>query len=219
MRKSGYYPILLNIRDKKCVVIGGGEIALRKVKTLLEYGACIEVISPVFCPELVQIAKKGKIKSYAKGYSSQDLKDAVIAIAATDDANINEKISIDARKYGVLINVVDKPQHSDFIVPSSMTRGDITIAVSTSGKSPALARKIRTELENKLGDEYNRLANIVSLARNQLKMEGILLTGEDWQEALNLNSLTRLLKQRKDQEAKDVLLSKLRKLGRKKLEN
>jgi len=216
MRKSGYYPIFLNIQDKKCVVIGGGEIALRKVKTLLEYGASVEIVSPSFCPDLVKIAKEGKIKSHTKSYSSQDLKGALIAIAATDDVKINQRISIDAKKYGVLINVVDKPQYSDFIVPSSLTRGDIIIAVSTSGKSPALARKIRTDLENQLGDEYTKLVDIISKARNQMRLEGITVTSEAWQKALNLNSMTRLLKQHKDQEVENAVMRKLRRLGQKK---
>lgn len=211
-----YYPIFLNIQSKKCVVVGGGEIALRKVKTLLEHGASVEVVSPVFCPELVKISEKGKVKSQTRNYKSQDLKGALLAIAATDDADTNQRIFIDAKKLGVLVNVVDVPQYSDFIVPSSMTRGDITIAVSTSGKSPALARKIRTELENQLGDEYSKVAEIVSETRNQLRQEGITVTSEAWQEVLNLNSLTRLLRQHKDQEAKNALLRKLRRLGQKK---
>jgi len=213
---ASYYPIFLNIQSKKCVVVGGGEIALRKVKMLLEHDASVEVVSPAFCPELVKISEKGKIKSQTKNYKSQDLKGALIVIAATDDAKTNQRISVDAKKLGVLVNVVDVPQYSDFIVPSSMTRGDITIAVSTSGKSPALARKIRTELENQLGDEYSKLAEIVSETRNQLRREGIMVTSEAWQEALNLNSLTRLLRQYKEQEAKNVLLNKLRRLGQKK---
>jgi len=213
---ASYYPIFLNIQSKKCVVVGGGEIALRKVKMLLEHDASVEVVSPAFCPELVKIADKGKIKSQTKNYKRQDLKGALIVIAATDDAKTNQRISVDAKKLGVLVNVVDVPQYSDFIVPSSMTRGDITIAISTSGKSPALARKIRTELENQLGDEYSKLAEIVSETRNQLRREGIMVTSEAWQEALNLNSLTRLLRQYKEQEAKNVLLNKLRRLGQKK---
>ena len=216
MKKSGYYPIFLNLQGKKCVVIGGGEIALRKVNTLLGYGASVEIVSPSFCPDLALIAKKGNIKSHTKNYSSEDLTDALIAIAATDDANTNEQVSIDAKKHGVLINVVDKPQHSDFIVPSSLTRGDIVIAVSTSGKSPALARKIRTELENQLGDEYTKLVDIVSKARDQLRVEGIVVTSEVWQQALNINSLIRLIRQNKNKEAETTILNKLRRLGQKK---
>ncbi|MBM3148625.1 MAG: bifunctional precorrin-2 dehydrogenase/sirohydrochlorin ferrochelatase [Chloroflexi bacterium] len=215
-KSSGYYPIFLNIRGKRCLVVGGGEVALRKVKTLLEHGADVEVVSLKFCPELNKLTREGKIKSSAKAYNSTHLKGALIAIAATDDADINERISSDARKQGVLVNVVDVPEHSDFIVPSTLTRGDIAIAVSTSGKSPALARKIRTELESKFGDEYAKLAETVSAIRIQLKQEGIILANEAWQEILELDMLAKLLRQDKFQEAKDTMLNKLRKLGPKK---
>jgi siroheme synthase-like protein len=213
---SGYYPIFLNIGGKRCVVVGGGEVALRKVKTLMEHGANVEVVSLELCPELSKLAEEGRIKSHAKNYNSGDLKGALIAIAATDNAKTNERISSDARKQGVLVNVVDVPEHSDFIVPSTLTRGDIAIAVSTSGKSPALARKIRTELENKFGDEYAKLAEIVSEARSQLRQERIAVTNEAWQDILSLDALTKLLRQNKVREAKDAMLNELRKLGQKK---
>jgi siroheme synthase-like protein len=216
VQASGYYPIFLNIQGKRCVVIGGGEVALRKVKTLLEHSASVEVVSLELCPELNKLAREGKIKSCAKNYESRDLKGALIAIAATDDAQTNEIISSDARKRGVMVNVVDVPEHSDFIVPSTLTRGDIAIAVSTSGKSPALARKIRTELESKFGDEYTKLAETVSEVRNQLKQEGVSLANEAWQEVLGLDMLTKLLRQNRVREAKDSMLNELRKLGQKK---
>lgn len=212
---SNYYPIFLGIGGKRCVVVGGGEVALRKVKTLLEHAANVEVVSRELCPELSKLAEEGKIKSRTRNYNSANLKSALIVIAATDDAKANERISADARKEGVLVNVVDAPEHSDFIVPSTLTRGDIVIAVSTSGKSPALARKIRTELETKLGDEYSKLAEIVSETRNQLKHEGITVASEAWQEVLKLDSLTKLLRQDKAQEVKEALLQRLRKLGQK----
>ena len=215
MRKTSYYPIFLNIHSKRCVVIGGGEIALRKIKTLIEHNAIVEIVSPTFCPELTNMSMKGKIKSQTRNYCSKDLKGALLVIAATDDTKINKKISADAKKAGVLVNVVDMPQYSDFIVPSSLTRGDIAIAISTSGQSPALARKIRTNLENQFGEEYSKLATIISEARNQLKLEGIKVTNQAWQEALSLDSLTKLLRQHKDQEAKAILLRKLRKIEQK----
>jgi len=213
---SGYYPIFLNIRGRKCLVVGGGKVALRKVKTLLEHGANVEVVSMELCPELSKLAEEGKIRARVRSYKSEDLKGALIAIAATANVETNERVSADARKQGVLINVVDVPEHSDFIVPSSLTRGDLIIAISTSGKSPALARKIRTELEIKFGDEYAKLAEIISEVRNELRQEGIAVANEAWQEALKLDSLTELLRQGNAQEAKDTLLTELRKLGQKK---
>jgi len=215
-KPSGYYPIFLDIGGKKCVVVGGGEVALRKVKTLLEHGANVEVIGLELCPELSKLAGEGRIKSRTKNYNSGNLKGALIVIAATDDTKTNERVSSDARKQGVLVNVVDAPEHSDFIVPSTLTRGDIAIAVSTSGKSPALARKIRTELESKFGYEYAKLAETVSEVRTQLKQEGVILANEAWQEVLGLDMLAKLLRQNKVREAKDAMLNELRKLGQKK---
>lgn len=215
VQSSGYYPIFLNVQGKKCLVVGGGEVALRKVKTLLEHAANVEVVGLELCPELSKLARGGKIKSRTKSYNSTDVKGALIVIAATDNAKTNERIAADAKKQGVLVNVVDTPEHSDFIVPSTLERGDIIIAVSTSGKSPALARKIRTELENKFGEEYGKLAETVSEVRNQLRQEGIALANEAWQEVLRLDALTSLLREDKVQEAKDIMLDKLRKLGQK----
>ena len=135
-----YYPIFLNIRGKRCVVVGGGPVALRKVNILLEHEANVEVISPELCPELSQLAKSRAIQVLQRNYNGGDLQGVFIAIAATDDGEINNKVAEEARAKGVLVNVVDDLEHSDFIVPSQFRRGDIAIAVSTAGKSPALAR-------------------------------------------------------------------------------
>ncbi len=162
---SPYYPILLNIQGKKCLVVGGGEVALRKVQMLLEHGANVEIVSPTFCPELNQLVKDGAIQAIHRDYETEDLNDAFLAVAATDDTKTNEKVAAEARKTGILVNVVDKPDISDFIVPSYFRRGDIIVAVSTSGKSPALARKIRGELERDFKAEYAQLAVIANEVR------------------------------------------------------
>jgi len=205
-----YYPILLNILGKKCLVLGGGNVALRKVQALLEQGANVEIVSPNFCPELNKLAEEGTIQAIHRDYKPEDLKDTFIAIAATDDAKTNENMVAQARRLGILVNVVDDPNNSDFIVPSSFRRGDIIIAVSTSGRSPALARKIRSELEKSFQAEYAQLALVADEVRSELKQQGITVSGDAWQQVLNLNSLIELLRRGKNQQAKEIMLSKLK---------
>jgi len=213
---SVYYPILLNIQGKKCLVVGGGEVALRKVQMLVEHGANVEIVSPAFCPELNQLVKDGTIQAIHRDYETEDLNDAFLAVAATDDIKTNEKIAAEARKIGILVNVVDKPDISDFIVPSYFRRGDIIVAVSTSGRSPALARKIRGELERDFKAEYAQLAVIASEVRSELKQRGVTVSGDDWQEVLNLNSLIELIRRGKNQEAREIMLTKLKTLQQRK---
>jgi siroheme synthase-like protein len=205
-----YYPIFLSISGQRCVVVGGGLVALRKVTTLLEHGAKVEVISPDLCPELRQMAERGTISLLPRGYASGDLQGAFIAIAATDDDKINRKLSEEARKMGVLVNVVDDRELSDFIVPSYLRRGDITIAVSTAGKSPALARKIRTRLEKEFGVEYASLAPLIDEVRQELKGQGIKINGDAWQEALDLDVLTEMVRGGQGEKAKTILLTDLK---------
>ncbi len=207
-----YYPIFLNIRGKRCVVVGGGAVALRKVKALLEHEASVEVISPELCPELSQLAKSRAIQVLQKNYNGGDLQGVFIAIAATDDGEINNKVAEEARAKGVLVNVVDDSEHSDFIVPSQLRRGDITIAVSTAGKSPALARKIRTRLEKDFGAEYASLALLIDEVRSELKRQRIKVNGYGWQEAIDLDMLIELLRAGQNEKAKATLLANLKRL-------
>lgn len=209
-RLASYYPIFLNISDKRCVVVGGGQVALRKVRAMLEHGANIDVISPDLCPELVQLTKRGEINVLNREYQIGDLKGAFVAIAATDNDEINRRIAEEAKRNAVLVNVVDEAENSDFIVPSYLHRGEITIAISTAGKSPALARKIRTKLEKDFGDEYASLTRLISEVRAEAKKQKIEVDGNDWQEALDLDLLLELLKRGEEKKAKTTLLTNLK---------
>lgn len=206
---SSYYPIFLDIEGKKCVVVGGGQVALRKVRALLDHGARIEVISPDLCPGLGRMFKQGKVHAVRRDYAEGDLAGAVIVVAATNDNDLNAKVAEEARAKGVLINAVDDPQHCDFIVPSHLRHGDVTIAISTGGRSPALARKIRTELEKDLAAKYAPLASLVGGVRSELKRRGIKVSADDWQRALDLDNLTGILQANGAQEAKAALLEEL----------
>ncbi len=208
-QSSRYCPVFLSISGKRCVVVGGGEVALRKVRMLLEHGGKVEVISPDLCSELSELAGNGEIRTLRRQYQAGDLQGVFIAIAATDNKNINLKVAEEARSGAVLVNVVDDAKNSDFIVPSYLRRGDIAVAVSTSGRSPALARKIRTRLENNFADEYATLALLVDEVRTEMKRQRRKIEADTWQEALDLDLLIELLKSGDNEKAKAALLNNL----------
>lgn len=207
--ETPYYPIFLNINGKICTVVGGGQVALRKVRVLLDYRARVRVISPDLCPELERLVESGDIVAERRQYLAGDLKEAFIVIAATDEQQTNIEVAREARKKGILINVVDDPDNSDFILPSYLRRGDVTIAVSTSGRSPALARKIRLKFEKEMANEYASLAVMISEVRTELKDQGINISSEQWQNALDLDLLIDLIKRGDKESAKNLLLNKL----------
>lgn len=209
-KATRYYPIFLNTGGKKCVVVGGGKVALRKVKMLLDCGADVTVVSPKPCPEIVTLSKGGSIHLIQRDYEAGDLKDAVIAMVCTDVKKVNRKVADEAKKTGVLVNVADNPEPSDFIIPSFFRRGNLTIAVSTSGMSPALARKIRAKLEKGFGEEYGSLLSIIGEVRSAIKERGIIVGVEAWQDALDLDLLIRLVQAGQGEKAKAFLLNKLR---------
>ena len=167
-----YYPLYLNISGKKCVVVGGGRVAERKVERLLDCGAVVEVISQKMTPLLMDYSLEGKIVHRKGAYKSAMLSGAFLVIAATNDTSFNGKIGQDARRLRMLVNIVDDPKQCDFIVPSLVERGDLRIAVSTGGKSPALAKKIRKDLEERYGYEYSLLVDILGELRERIISEG-----------------------------------------------
>jgi precorrin-2 dehydrogenase / sirohydrochlorin ferrochelatase len=163
-----YYPVLLDLSGKKAVVIGGGKVGQRKIETLLEYGAAVHVISRDLTPDLQRLLKSGDIKLLAEEFDESLILDAFLVVIATNDMTLNRRISLIAREKNILVNAVDQPEECSFIVPSVIKRGDLLIAVSTSGKSPALARKVREGLEDKFGDEYGYFLKIMGKIRKEL---------------------------------------------------
>ena len=204
-----YYPLFLKVRGRKCVVVGGGEVALRKVEALLGYGAEVKVISPCVCPELEELGARKSIRIAGRKYQEGDLEDTFVAIAATDDNETNKAVVSEAGQKFVLVNVVDDAEKSDFIVPSCLRRGDITVAVSTGGRSPALARKLRLRLESEFGEEYALLADVIGDVRKELKSKRITVSAETWQQALDLDVLIGLLRNGEAKKARTVLLDNL----------
>lgn len=203
-----YYPAFLNLRGRKGVVVGGGAVALRKVQTLLECGAKVTVISPKLSGALEEWAAQGAIQTIRRLYCLGDLRGAAIAIAATDDPAVNALVAEEAREQRVLVNVIDTPELCDFIAPSIVRRGDIVIAVSTEGHSPALAKKLRLELERAIPPEYAQLADILSEVRAELLQRGARVPPERWQESMD-GHLLELIRRGEMEQARQRLLDML----------
>jgi len=168
-----YYPIFLDLSGRKVVVVGGGAVARRKIEALLECGAVVHVIARDLSPELQDRLKNGNIRLESGEFNENSIKDAFIVIAATNDRVLNKEVSETAKKRNILVNVVDQPDECSFIVPSVVKRGGLLIAVSTSGKSPALAKKIRKSLSDQFGEEYGFFLNMMAAIRKQLLTEDI----------------------------------------------
>ena len=162
------YPVCLEISGRLCVVVGGGNVAERKVSGLLTAGARVRIISPELTPGLSALADEGRIEWLHRGYRDNDLDGALLVFAATDNREVQEVIVRQAENAGQLVNVIDAPGHCTFQVPAVVRRGDLMLAVSTGGKSPAVAAMIRQQLEAEYGDEYGALLDLMSRLREQV---------------------------------------------------
>lgn len=160
-----YFPICLDLAGRRCTVIGGGRVADRKIRALLDCGGDVTVISPELTPDLRGLAREGKIVWRARCYEDGDLAGAFLVIAATDDRATQEEVRREAEERSILLNVADVPELCNFILPATVRRGDLTVAVSTGGGSPALARRLRRELESRFGPEYETLVDIMAALR------------------------------------------------------
>ena len=182
---AAYYPVYLDLKDRMCVIVGGGEVAERKIAPLLECGAEVRMISPEVTDEVQRMAQTGAIQWEQREYREGDLSGAFLAIAATDDNSVNLRIVREAEDGRVLLNVADVTHLCTFIAPAVVKRGDVTVAISTGGLSPALARKLREELEVNPTLEYADLAPMLSEVRLELRQAGAVVPADHWQTCLN----------------------------------
>jgi precorrin-2 dehydrogenase/sirohydrochlorin ferrochelatase len=201
-----YYPIFLNVENRTCLVVGGGEVGMRKVKTLLSCGARVGVVSPEVDPWLAEKAEEGSLELVDDHYEENHLQDRFLVIAATDDLELNCRIAQDAEKRGILCNVVDYPQEGNFILPSLVQRGALTLAISTSGKSPAMARQIRQDLEQRFGTEYADFLEVMGAVRSRLLKESHDSTANKEKFTQLVQSPLLELVKRRDYKAVDQLL-------------
>jgi precorrin-2 dehydrogenase/sirohydrochlorin ferrochelatase len=199
-----YYPALLDLKGRRCVVIGGGDVAERKIYSLVECGAAVVVIAPQISEAIERLARQGALRMSAKPYTAGDLSGASLVIAA-GPPEVNAAVAEEARREGILINVVDDPDRCDFIVPAVVRRGPLLIAISTLGSSPALARRLRELIEAQIGPEYGELANLLG----RLRAEVLAVGNEDerrriWERILDSRCLGLLRQGRRDEAEREA---------------
>jgi len=203
-----YYPIYLNLERRCCVVVGGGTTAERKVQGLLECGALVTVVSPDLTIVLRDLAGRGLLDWKAREYQAGDLEGAFLAVAATDNSRVHEEVAQEAEQRGVPLNVIDAPALCTFITPAVVRRGEVTFAVSTGGHSPALARRLREELEESSVLGWAELAEMVSEVRLALREKGIRPDPDRWQECMD-KKLLGLFQNGQPKQARERLLRML----------
>ena len=178
-----YYPVYLNLRGRRCVIVGGGTVAEGKISRLLDSGADICVVSPDATPGILRFAADGNVRWEQREYRHGDLEGAFIAIAATNVREVNRRIFEEAEERGIMLNAVDDPPNCSFIAPSIVRRGPVTLAISTGGVSPALARKLRESLQTSEALAWADLSSIMKVARSHLRETGQLagIDPQRWQ--------------------------------------
>lgn len=165
----GVFPLFVDLKDKPCVVVGGGGIASRKIDILLRFEAALTVIAPEINGEVQELGNQGRIKIIEKEYSEQYINNAFLVVAATSSAGINEKVYMDARARNIQVNTVDDPDKCTFFFPSVVKRGDLTVGISTSGNYPALSKKVRKITEEIITEEYTEILKLLGDFRGRIK--------------------------------------------------
>jgi len=203
-----YYPVFLDIAGKPVIVIGGGNIAHQKVVGLIQAGAEVTVVSPELNPEMASLEKAGRFRHVERDYEPGDLEGYILAFVATDDRSVNATVAAEGKERRVWVNAVDDPPYCDFIMPGIAQQGDLIVAISTSGTSPAMARKMREEIEAFLTQDWALMLELAAEVRAELRERGTLVDSEVWNKALDAD-LRMLLAEGKRPEAKARLLRSL----------
>lgn len=201
---SYLYPVYLKLDHKLCLVVGGGKVAERKVRSLLECGAVVRVVSPEVTPHIKQWHNQEGLELWQREYQPQDLEDVFLVFAATNQSKVNQRIAEDCRIRNLPVNVVDDPEGCSFTVPSVIRRGKLSIAVSTGGASPLLAAKIRRQLEQHFGPEYGEFLEILSDLRQRVLSEVAEIEDrQDIYRKLIESDILELLKEEKRDQVKE----------------
>lgn len=178
------YPVVVDLEGRPVLVVGGGDVAERRVEGLLAASASIVVVSPSVKASLVTLAEAGRISVRVRSYRASDLRGKILVFAATDDRAVNAAVADDARKRRIWVNAADDLDHCDFILPSVLRRGSLLVSVTTGGQSPALARVVREELERLFGSDYALLTELAGQVRRELRARGEKAPAEAWTRAL-----------------------------------
>ena len=207
---TSYYPVYLNLRGRRCVIVGGGTVAEGKISRLLDSGADICVVSPDATPGIRQFVADGAVRWEQRRYERGDLEGAFIAIAATNVREVNRSIFEEAEQRGVMLNAVDDPPNCSFIAPSIVQRGPVTLAISTGGVSPALARKLRESLQVSEALAWADLSSVMAVARSHLREAELLSTidPQRWQCCITYD-LVEMAQAGRQAEATETLLAGL----------
>ena len=168
-QQTGFYPIFLDLGQRKCVVVGGGPVAERKAVGLLKAGAEVTIVSPDVTQGLQRLVESGDVRLLERAFEETDLEGATLAFAATDSQGVNQAVSDAASRSSIPVNIADRSNRGDFIVPSSFRKGPLQVAISTGGGSPALARIIRQDLEHAVADELVELAQMLERLRPRVQ--------------------------------------------------
>ncbi len=208
MEVNGYYPVALDLRDRPCLVVGGGPVAEAKVEGLLAAGANITVVSPALSERLESWARLGRIAHARREYTASDLDGQQLVFSATDRRDVTETVARDARLRGVWVNAADDPKYCDFLLPSVLRRGRLQVAVSTGGASPALAARVRRDLESYFTPEYEDFVELAAEVRRELRANGRRADASVWRAALDAD-LRRLLAEGRRADARARLLDRL----------
>jgi len=203
-----YYPVYLNLAGKKCVILGGGLVAEGKIPALLDAGVKLTVISPQATLSIQRAAQRGDLEWHQREYQPGDLQGAALVIAATNVWSVNQEVSQEAQRLGILLNVADDPDLCTFISPALVKRGAVTLAISTGGASPALARKLRETLSQEPVLAWADLAEVLAGVRKELKQRRAVVDPERWQCCLTPD-LLELARQGREEEVFSFLLSRL----------
>lgn len=179
------YPVMLDLAGRLCLVVGGGPVAERKIDGLLAADARVTVVSPSLTPALLTLAAEARLHWRPREYVAGDAAGFALVMVATSDASVSEAIAAECRARGIWINCADDPGRCDFILPAVFRRGALTVAVSTGGVSPTMARLVREELEARLPDDVALLTDVMGDVRRSLREGGISLDAERWWQALD----------------------------------
>jgi precorrin-2 dehydrogenase / sirohydrochlorin ferrochelatase len=211
-----YYPIFVEMAGRRVLVVGGGNVAEQKVSGLLAAEADLTLVAPQLTPDLQRLVDSGKIRHEARDYRDGDLEGFEVCFSATDDGVVNSEVAAEGRRRGIWVNAADDPAYCDFILPSVVRRGDVVVAASTGGSSPALARRLREDLTAFLSDDYEPLAELLSDVRREVRSRNLTIPADTWQDAID-GRFRALVAQRRTEEARDRLIERLgvaEKLGR-----
>jgi siroheme synthase-like protein len=198
------YPVSLVVEGRRCVVVGAGRIAARKVASLLDAGAEVVVVAPTAVDRVRDWASEGRITLLERGFASADLEGAWLVVTATGDHAVDRSVATAAEAARVWCNAADDPESCSFSAVAALRRGDLVVTVGTGGRSPALAAWLRRRLEREIGPEYATLVDLLAAARTQLQEEGRATEDADWQSALDSGMLDLIRAGRVD-EAEELL--------------